>query len=370
MTLGEIAEKVGARVVGNAEVEITGVAGIREARPGQITFLANPKYEAFLAETGASAVVLHESTPTPALPALLTPDPYLTFLEILRLFDRALPEGPEPGIHPTAVVAPSARLGADVALGPWVVVSEQAVIGDRCRIMAGCYLGPAVTLGEDCLIYPRVVVRKECSLGRRVVIHAGAVIGDDGFGFAPDGEGYRKIPQLGRVEIEDDVDIGANTTIDRATTGVTRVGRGSRIDNLVMIAHNVEIGENTIICAQVGISGSTRVGRHVTLAGQVGVSGHVSIGDGVRVGAQGGVTKSVSAGEVVSGYPAQSHIRAQRELAALRALPEALKRIRELERKVRELEGRTQPERKPEGKAPLKASPPRRRGGRGGTEKA
>jgi UDP-3-O-[3-hydroxymyristoyl] glucosamine N-acyltransferase len=340
LTLSEIAARIGGRVVGDGGVRIEGVAGIREAKEGEITFLANPKYEEFLAGTRASAIILHEAAPNPRLPALFTPEPYLAFLEVLKLFDRGIPERPEPGIHPTAVIAPSARLGEEIAVGPWVVVGEQAVIGDRTVLSAGVYVGPACRIGEECFFFPQVVVRKECEIGRRVTIHSGAVIGDDGFGFAPAGEEYRKIPQLGRVVIEDDVEIGANTTIARATTGETRIGRGSRLDNLVMVAHNVTIGANSVLCAQVGISGSTRVGRHVILAGQAGIVGHISIGDGARVGAQGGVTKSIPPGESVSGYPAQSHLRAQRGYAALRRLPDALRLLHEMEQKVAALEAR------------------------------
>ncbi len=338
LTLAEIAARIGARLCGDGSIRIRGVAGIREAAAGQITFLANPRYEPYLAETKASAVILQDRPDPPAFPALLTREPYLAFLEVLRIFDAGNPERPAPGVHPTAVVAADACLGTDAAVGANAVVCEGAALGARTVLMAGVYVGPGAVLGDDCLVYPNVVIRKETRIGHRVVIHAGAVIGDDGFGFAPDGQEYRKIPQIGRVVIEDDVDIGANTTIDRATVGETRIGRGSRLDNLVMIAHNVEIGENSILCAQVGISGSARIGRHVIMAGQSGMVGHVAIGDDVRIGAQAGVTRSVPAGETWSGYPAQNHTRASRAYAALRTLPEALKAIRRLERRVRELE--------------------------------
>jgi UDP-3-O-[3-hydroxymyristoyl] glucosamine N-acyltransferase len=340
LTLRELAARLKASVAGDENVRIHGVAGIREAREGEITFLANPRYAPYLKETRASAVIMSEAGAPAGLSVLLTPEPYLAFLETLRLFDSGPDDRPPAGIDTTAVVDPTARLGEDVAVGPLAVICAGAEIGERTVLSAGTYIGPGCVIGADCLFYPRVVVRKESRIGDRVIIHAGAVIGDDGFGFAPDGEEYRKIPQLGRVVIEDDVEIGANTTIDRATTGVTRIGRGSRLDNLVMIAHNVEVGENTIICAQVGISGSTRVGRHVTLAGQVGIVGHVEIGDFARVGAQGGVTKSVPPGESYSGYPAQSHVRASRIYASMRNLPEALRALRQLERRVQELERR------------------------------
>jgi len=338
LTLAELAEKLQARLVGDGSVRIHGVAGIREAGPGEITFLANPKYEEFLATTRASAAILPESPARVPLPALLTPHPYLAFVEALRIFDSGPPEPVAPGCDPAARIDPAAEVAASASIGPNVVVGPGARIGERTVLMAGVYVGPGVRIGRDCFLYPNVVVRKETELGDRVVVHAGAVLGDDGFGFAPDGTGYRKIPQLGRVVIEDDVDIGANTTIDRATTGVTRIGRGSKIDNLVMIAHNVEVGEDTIICGQAGISGSTRIGRRVVLAGQVGLVGHISVGDGARVGAQGGVTRSVPPGESWSGYPARPHVKASRAYAALRDLPEALKALHRLERRVHELE--------------------------------
>jgi UDP-3-O-[3-hydroxymyristoyl] glucosamine N-acyltransferase len=340
LTLAELARRLGAELRGDGTILVHGVAGIREAGPGMVTFLANPRYEEFLEATRASAVIVPPGTARVPVAALITSEPYLAFVESLRIFDPGVEETVPPGVHPSAVVDPTAEVDPTAGIGPCAVVGPGARIGPRCVLMAGTYLGPAARLGADCILYPRVTVRKETEIGDRVVIHAGAVIGDDGFGFAPEGEGYRKIPQVGRVVIDDDCEIGANTTIDRATTGVTRIGRGCRIDNLVMIAHGVEVGANTVICAQAGVSGSTRVGRHVVLAGQAGVVGHVTIGDGARVGAQAGVTKSIPEQESWSGYPAQSHIRASRGYAALRELPEALKQLRQLERRLRALEQR------------------------------
>jgi UDP-3-O-[3-hydroxymyristoyl] glucosamine N-acyltransferase len=338
LTLTELARRLGAELRGDGTIRVHGVAGIREAGPGLVTFLANPRYEEFLATTRASAVIVPPGTAEIPVATLITPEPYLAFAESLRIFDLGVEETVLPGVHPMALVDPAAEVDPTAGVGPFAVVGPGARIGPRCVLMTGTYIGPASRLGSDCLLYPRVTVRKGTEIGDRVVIHAGAVIGDDGFGFAPEGDGYRKVPQVGHVVIGDDCEIGANTTIDRATTGVTRIGRGCRIDNLVMIAHGVEVGENTIICAQVGISGSTLVGRHVVLAGQVGVTGHVTIGDGARVGGQGGVTKSVPPGESWSGYPAQPHARASRGYAALRDLPDALKRLRQLERRLRVLE--------------------------------
>lgn len=338
LTLAELAKRLGAELRGDGTVRVHGVAGIREAGPGQVTFLANPRYEEFLAATRASAVIVPPGTGEIAAVALVTPEPYLAFVDALQIFDPGVEETVPPGVHPAALVDPSAVIDPTAGIGPFAVVEAGARIGPRSVLMAGTYVGPAARLGADCVLYPHVTVRKETEIGDRVVIHAGAVIGDDGFGFAPEGDGYRKIPQVGRVVIGDDCEIGANATIDRATTGVTRIGRGCRIDNLVMIAHGVEVGENTIICAQAGISGSARLGRHVVLGGQAGVGGHLTIGDGARVGGQGGVTKSIPPGESWSGYPAQPHIRASRAYAGLRELPETLKRLRQLERRLRALE--------------------------------
>jgi UDP-3-O-[3-hydroxymyristoyl] glucosamine N-acyltransferase len=338
LTLAELAERLGARLRGDGSMRVHGVAGIREATTGQVTFLANPRYAEFLPLTRASAVIVSPDVADVPTAALITPEPYLAFVEALRIFEGDSAEAVPAGRHPTALVDASADIDPSAGIGPFVVVGAGARIGARSVLMAGTYLGPAASLGADCLLYPRVTIRKESEIGDRVVIHAGAVIGDDGFGFAPDGEGYRKIPQVGRVVIGDDCEIGANTTIDRATTGVTRIGRGCRIDNLVMIAHGVVVGENTIICAQAGISGSTQIGRRVVLAGQAGLAGHITIGDGARIGAQGGVTKSVPPGESWSGYPARPHLQASRAYAALRDLPDALKRLRRMEQRLSALE--------------------------------
>lgn len=340
LTLSELAERLNARLSGDGSIVIRGAAGIREAAAGQVTFLANPRYREYLATTSASAVILPENFDDPPIPAILASDPYVAYLDALQILHGDRSEAPPPGIHPTAVLEAGVKLGPDAAIGAHVCIGRNTRLGARAVIMAGAYVGPDVTIGDDCVLFPRATVLGETRIGNRVVLHSGAVIGDDGFGFAPDGDGYRKIPQVGRVVIEDDVDIGANTTIDRATTGETRIARGCRIDNLVMIAHNVQVGENTVICAQTGISGSTRVGRHVTLAGQVGIIGHIEVGDNARVGAQAGVTKSMPAGETYSGYPAQPHLRATRVYAACRRLPEALREIRQLEKRIRELENR------------------------------
>ncbi|MEZ4653969.1 MAG: UDP-3-O-(3-hydroxymyristoyl)glucosamine N-acyltransferase [Candidatus Eisenbacteria bacterium] len=268
----------------------------------------------------------------------MSADPYRSFLQVLQIFSRP-PDQPPTGIDPSAIVSPNAQLGEGLAIGPHVVIEDGVHIGDGTVLMAGCYVGPRSRIGRGCRLYPRVVIREDIQVGDQVILHPGVVLGSDGFGYAFDAGQHRKIPQMGRVVIEDDVEIGANSTIDRATTGETRIGRGTKIDNLVHVAHNVEIGPLSILCAQAGISGSTRLGRGVTLAGQAGLVGHIEIGDGARVGAQGGVTKSVKAGETVSGYPATNHGRASRMYAALRHLPDALRSLRNLEQRMRKLEG-------------------------------
>jgi UDP-3-O-[3-hydroxymyristoyl] glucosamine N-acyltransferase len=342
VTLEAVARAIDGTVVGDGSVEITGVAGIREAREGELTFLANPRYEPYLELTQASAVIVSENHRNIGKPLIENPNPYLAFLKAVHLF-AGEKERPEPGAHPSAVVSPGAKVAPDAYVGPHVVIEADAAIGAGAIVHAGCYIGARARIGEEALLYPHVMVREECVLGDRVIVHSGAVIGSDGFGFVLDGDVYRKLPQVGNVVIEDDVEIGANVTIDRATTGTTRVGAGSKIDNLVQIAHNVQIGKNCIIVAQVGISGSTVLGHHVVLAGQVGLAGHIEIGDGASVGAQSGVSKSVKPGERMFGYPAMPLRQAKRIEASIRNLPGLIQTVRELKRRVEELEGSQEP---------------------------
>ena len=338
-TLGELAERLGAELRGDASVVIRSAAGIKDAGDGDITFLANGKYRSFLRKTGASAVIVGPGISSGSLPALVATDPYRSFLEVLHLF-RPAPDLPPSGIDPSAIVSPEASLGERVSIGPHAVVQAGAVLGDDVAVMAGAFVGARSRIGAQTRLYPNAVVREDVEIGARCLLQPGAVVGSDGFGFAATSEGHVKIPQIGRVVVEDDVEIGANSTIDRATTGATRIGRGTKIDNLVHVAHNVEIGSHSILCAQVGISGSTKIGSWVTLAGQAGLAGHIELGDGARVGAQSGVTKSIPEGETVSGYPAADHTKAKRVYASMRHLPEALRVLRELERRIAELEAR------------------------------
>ena len=335
-TLAELAKELEAEVVGDADTVIAGVAGIREAQPGDITFIANARYDAYLDETKASAVICSRETRPASVPLLLVDNPYLAFQRVVRIFR---PEDrPAPGVHPTAVVSSSAVLGRDVSIGPNVVVDADAQLGDRSVVMAGCYIGPRVVIGEDCLFYPGVKVREDCLLGARVILHPGVVIGGDGFGFAFDSGRYHKVPQVGNVIIGDDVEIGTNTTVDRATTHSTRIGDGTKIDNLVQIGHNVVIGRHCIIVAQVGISGSTEIEDYVTVGGQAGLAGHIRVGHGAMIGAQSGVTKSVQAETVVTGYPAMPHNLWKRLQAFVQKLPEFVRRLKVLEERVGKLE--------------------------------
>ena len=335
-TVRELAEYVHGTVSGDETLVISSMAGIEEAEAGQLTFLANPKYRAKLQQTRASAAIAAPDVTIPGLTLIHVANPYLAFAQILSIF--ATKRHPPVGVHATCIIGTGTTLGEQCALGARVVIGEQAQIGARTIIYPGVVIGDHATIGAETIIYPNVSILQDVSIGNRVIIHSGTVIGSDGFGFAPDGEQYYKIPQVGTVVIEDDVEIGANVTIDRAAMGKTHIRRGVKIDNLVQIAHNVVIGENSVIVAQAGISGSTQIGKHVTLAGQVGVVGHIQIGDHVMIGAQSGVAKSVPDKTLLSGSPAVDHLAWKKSQVALVKLPEALKTIRRLEQRLQELE--------------------------------
>ena len=337
MKLIEIAELLHGTLVGDSNLKIRGLAKIQSATRGQLTFLANPKYSKYLRTTKASAVLISKDQESPAIDHIIVEDPYLAFLEVLNRFYPT--KDPDfQGIHPAAIIADSARLGKNIQIGPNVYIGESVIIGDDTIIYPNCVLLDNVQVGKSCRFYPRVSVREKCQIGDRVIIHDGTVIGSDGFGFAPSGKKYKKIPQMGIVLIEDDVEIGANSTIDRATLGETIIKRGCKIDNLVQIAHNVEIEQDTVIAAQTGISGSTKIGRHVTMAGQVGTVGHIEIGDDAIVAAKSGVSKSIPSGEVWFGYPASPLMKQKKIEASLRHLPELSKKVNTLIKQVNELE--------------------------------
>ena len=342
-TLTELAAELGGVVVGDASTQIRGVAGIREAQPGDITFLANARYTAHLADTRASAVICDREPRIAAVPLLQVGNPYLAFQRLVRIF-RPETFRPPPGVHPSAVVSERATLGAEVSIGPRCVVESGARIGDRTVLMAGCYVGPQVEIGADTLFYPGVTVREECRVGARCIVHPGVVIGADGFVFAFDAGRYHKVPQVGNVVVGDDVEIGANTTIDRATTDSTRIGDGTKIDNLVQIGHNVVIGKHCIIVAQVGISGSTELEDYVVVGGQAGLVGHIRVGRGAQIGAKSGVPRSVPAGEIVTGYPAMPQSLFRRISAYMQKLPQLFQRAKALEERVAKLEQQRQEE--------------------------
>ena len=338
-TLKEIAGLIDGEVVGDENVIITGVCGIKEARPGDITFLANPKYLSLLEATSASAIITSRDTTVVSKPIIQTENPSLAFTKVVSLFGPVAIRHPK-GIHPTAVVGKKVTLGKNAALGPYVVVEDEVSIGDNTVIYPGCYIGYQAVIGKDTLVYSNVSVRERTQIGDRVIIHSGTVIGSDGFGFETVDGIHHKIPQIGTVLIEDDVEIGANVAVDRARFDKTVIGRGTKIDNLVQIAHNVVVGENSIIVAQAGISGSTTIGKGVILAGQAGLVGHIRVGDGATVAAQAGVTKDVPAHTMVSGYPAKPHDIARRVNACLQNLPKLYATVAQLKKKIEELEGR------------------------------
>ncbi len=334
--LKELAALVGGTVVGDGEVEIHRVAGIDGAAPGDITFLSNPRYQPLLQTTRASAVMVKPGVEAAGVNLLVCPNPYLAFAKVLTALHVTPPEFR--GVMEGAWVDPEATLGERVTVYPGCFVGKHVKIGSGTTLYPGVVLYDSVEVGEGCLIHAGVVVREGCRIGNRVIIQPKAVVGSDGFGFAPDGEGYYKIPQVGIVVVEDDVEIGANTCLDRAALGVTSVGRGCKIDNLVQVAHNVKIGTDTIIVAQVGIAGSTEIGRHCTLGGQVGVAGHIKIGDNVMAGAQSGIAGSLDSNGVYSGSPAIPHrdwLRASKNFAKL---PEMRKEISRLKRQLEELQ--------------------------------
>jgi UDP-3-O-[3-hydroxymyristoyl] glucosamine N-acyltransferase len=339
MILAEIAQRLGCELRGAGEVEIARVRGIEDAGPGDLTFVSNRKYVKHLKTTRASAVILGLDMPDVPIPSLRTANPYLAFARVLEFFHTPL--RPDPGVHPTAVIAPDLKLGANPSIGPYVVIASGCRIGRNVALYAHAVLYPGVTLGDDVVLHTHVTVRENCRLGNRVVVQNGSVIGSDGFGFAPqEGGNYYKIPQAGTVIVEDDVDIGACATIDRAAVGDTRIRRGAKVDNLVQIGHGSEVGENSVLAAQTGLAGSTRIGKNVQAAGQVGFAGHLAVGDGAIITAQSGVPHDIEAGAIMSGYPAMDNTAWRRSVAAFGQLPAILRRVRELEQELEALKSR------------------------------
>jgi len=347
ITVRQLVEQIGGVVrQGDAAVSIVGVEGIESAGPGQLSFIANKKYLPHLKTTDAAAVIVPDTGEFTAaaredVPVLIAhPQPYYAFMLALRMFH---PEDthPEPGIDPTASIGAGVDIAAGVHIGKNAVVEDDATIGAESCILPGCYVGHGTKIGSQTTIGPNVSLLHKCELGDRVRVHPGTVIGADGFGYAPLDGVHHKIPQVGKVVIEDDVEIGACVCIDRATMGETRIKKGTKIDNLVQIAHNVQVGEHTIIVSQVGISGSTKVGKNVTLAGQVGLAGHIDIGDGTIIAAQSGVAGSLPANSRMFGSPARDLAKEKRLHVLVGKLPEMAKRLKELEKRLDELERRS-----------------------------
>ncbi len=349
LSLGEVARRVEGRVVGDPELSICGISTLSEAGPGDIAFLTNPKYLTAAATTRASAILLSggadrvsrlQSSPNTdrhidRVSKVLVPNPYYALSQLIPYFYP--PHRSAVGIDPRASLSEGIVLGQDVSVGPLAVIEARVVLRDRVQIGAGAFIGEGSIIGEDTLVHPHVTVLHNVQVGKRVVLHSGSVLGSDGFGFAQHEGGYHKIAQVGGVIIEDDVEVGANVTIDRATFGNTTIGRGTKIDNLVHIAHNVHIGSHVILVAQTGISGSATLGDRVTLAGQVGVVGHVTVGAGATVAARSVVTKDIDPGTKVAGFPAVPHKTWTKAQALFARLPVMRERITALEEKIANL---------------------------------
>jgi UDP-3-O-[3-hydroxymyristoyl] glucosamine N-acyltransferase len=329
MKLREIAQAIGCELRGDGDVDIADVASLEDAGPGALTFLADRRHAAKLGSTRASAVILDRNAPDVSLPSLRAPHAYLAFVDATALLHPV--ERPVPGIHPSAAIAATARVGARAFVGPHVTVGDGCVIGDDAVLHANVVLYPGVTVGKGFTAHAGVVVRERVRIGDRVTLHAGSVIGSDGFGYVPTSELPRKIPQVGTVVLEDDVEIGANSTVDRAALGATVIGRGTKIDNLVMVGHGSRTGAGCLLAAQVGLSGSTTLGAGVQMGGQSGASGHLTIGDRAQIGAKAGIHQDIPPGSVYSGYPAVEIRQWRRASVGLGRLPEALRRLRRVE---------------------------------------
>lgn len=335
ITVAELALRVGGEVVGDGDRVVRGVATLESARADQLSLVAHRKYISYVAATRAAAVLVGRDL-APALgeaqTRIVVGDPHVALREVLVLFHP--PQRAAPGIHPTAIIEGDVELGAGLSIGPYTVIGSGSRIGERVEIGSHVVIGSGCELGDDCVLHAHVTLYPGVRMGSRCTIQSGARLGCDGFGYVFVGGEHRSVPQVGGCVLGDDVDVGANTTIDRGSIGDTLIGRGAKLDNLIQIGHNVRIGERAILIAQVGVAGSSVVGEGAVLAGQVGVAGHLDIGAGARVGAQGGVIGDVPAGETYSGYPARPHREALRAQAAFFKLPDTLRRIRELERKL------------------------------------
>jgi len=336
-TLGQLASHVSGQVVGDANLPILGIQPIEKAEQGYITFVSNSRYIPMLKTTRASAVVVPPELREIGKPVIVVQNPYLAFAQLVELM-MAEKEEYSASVDPRAFVADSAQIGQDVTVFPHAYVGDRTRIGDRVVLYPGVFIDHDCTVGADTTIHSNCSIYAKSEIGRRVVLHANVVVGSGGFGYAPDGDRYYKIPQMGKTIIEDDVDVGSNTTINRGALGDTVIGRGTKVDSCVVISHNVEIGENSLIVSQVGIAGTVKIGRHVTLGGQVGVAGHIRIGDNARVGAQSGIAHSVSEGQTLLGTPVAPITQTRKVWAALPRLPQMRAELRKLRHRIEQLE--------------------------------
>ena len=336
VTLKHIAESIYGTVKGDDQVLIKGINSLVLAKKGEISFLSDPRLRNQVKITKASAIIVKEAISLYHGPQLIVANPSLAYAKVAAIFSPPIPR--YPGISEKAFIEKGSRIGKDVSIYPFVYVGHDTIINNQVILFPGVYIGDRVTVGEGSVIYPNVSIMPDCIIGKDVIIHAGTVIGSDGFGFTRDGDRNVKIPQTGIVQIEDEVEIGAQNAVDRAAFGKTVIKRGVKTDNLVQIGHNVVIDENTVIVAQVGIAGSTKIGKNVTIGGQVGFTDHIEIGDRVMIGSKSGVAKSIPAGEVISGIPAMPHRLWLKTRGLIRRLPEYSERLKELENKVKELE--------------------------------
>ncbi|MBR4355677.1 MAG: UDP-3-O-(3-hydroxymyristoyl)glucosamine N-acyltransferase [Elusimicrobiaceae bacterium] len=341
LSINEIAQITGTQAAGNTDVLVTRLCGLEEAQPGGICYLTSSEKTDLLKDLKASAIILPQQASEKSIPfggaLLYAQDPEWAFIRLMKYIDATRTKH-TPGIHPTAVISPNAKLGANVSVGAYTVIEDGVTIGDNTVIFPQCYIGKDVSIGQNCYIYPQVVIREDCVLKDYVILQAGAKIGADGFGFTFREGRHQKIPQLGNVVLGNDVEIQANTCVDRAKISSTVIGDNTKIDNLVQVGHNVKTGMGDIFCAQVGIAGTTDIGNGVVLAGQVGLAGHMKIGDRVQVGAQSGVISSVPAGQTMFGYPAMPQKEAFKQLAILRKLPEMYKDFKQLKKQLQQTE--------------------------------
>jgi len=336
MTIDQLAALVNGRVIGNGSGVIEGAAGLAEAKGSDASFVRDAKNAAVLKElaaTAAGAVIVPEGVPANGKTYIEVKSPVAAFAALLKLIAVEKEIRRPAGVHASTVIAPSAKIGKGVLIGPFCVIEEDAVIGDNAKLIAQVYVGPRSKIGPETLLYPQVTLREDVNIGARCVLHAGVVIGGDGYGFYFADGRHNKIPQVGTVVVEDDVEIGAGSAIDRATTGRTVIKKGTKLDNLVHIAHNVEVGPHALLAAQVGIAGSTKIGKGVAMGGQVGVADHANVGDGVQIGAQSGVKGDVEAGAVLFGSPAQPIQETLRQIFLIRRLPELFKFMKSLQGK-------------------------------------